>query len=273
MHVFYINLDRDQERRKFLEANFRDHNRCGWTCTRVSAVDKNTIADGPYAETMSKGAVGLSLTHRKTVEMSKAVKGHVMIAEDDILFGPHSQEIISRCIASTDPAKWDILFTDLCVPRVMDMMNMVVMRRRNPGTITLMNLKSFVFAGTTGLVINHHSKDKYLKLLGDQDLFSKPIDMLIADYARRGLLNCFCTLPFATSLSPYADQSEIQKSDTYNENLLWNSFRRAVWADRRIDEVAAGLDRLPASLVSQEAVVVARIAASLLVNESMKSAG
>jgi len=262
MHVFYINLDRDQERRAFFESNFKENNKCGWTCARVSAVDKNTIADGPYAATMSKGAVGLSLTHRKTVEMSKGCNGHVMIAEDDILFGPHSQEVISRCIASTDPRKWDIMFTDVCIPRVVDMLKMMGMRRQKAGKMSIIDLKTVLFAGTTGLIINHHSKDKYLRLLGDEALFSKPIDMLIADYAHKGVLNCVCTFPFATSLSRYADQSEIQKSDTFTENFLWNAFRRAIWA--------ASLESLPAPLVNQEALVVSRIAASLFMNEALK---
>jgi GR25 family glycosyltransferase involved in LPS biosynthesis len=270
MHVFYINLDRDADRRHFFESNFKENNKHDWPCTRVSAIDKRTVADGPYAATMSKGAVGLSMTHRRTVQDSIKVEGHVMIAEDDILFGASTQDLLLRCIANVDPKKWDIMFTDICIPRVVDMLHMSVLRRDAGANHTTIDLRNVTFAGTTGLVINKDSKNKYLRLLHDRALFSMPIDMLIADYTRKGLLNSVCTFPFVTSLSKYADSSEIQVGDVTVENQLWNAFRRATWVENRPDEVAASLDSMPAGLADPGSLVVARIVSSLLINESLK---
>lgn len=271
MHVYFINLDRDAERRAFYEANFREFNAGGWGHSRVPAIDKRTVPDGNYGPEMSKGAVGLSLTHRQTVERSLQTDGHAFIAEDDILFGPSSQEVINHCVARTDPAKWDLLFTDICVPRPMDMLKLFAAKKNHPGVISTLDLRQMVFAGTSGVIVNHRSKEKYRRLLHDEALFRKPIDLLIAEYVHGGQLNAICTFPFATSLSPYADSSEIQATAASVENHLWNAYRRAMWVDRRLEDVDANLATAGGGRFDREVQTVSRVVGSLILSSLLKT--
>lgn len=273
MHVFFINLDRDAERRAFYEANFAQFNALRWSHSRVAAIDKRTIPDGNYGPAMSKGAVGLSLTHRMTVDLSMKVDGHAMIAEDDILFGPDSQEVIRQCVTRADPGRWDLMFTDICVPKPMDMLKLLAAKKNNPGAISTLDLKQVVFAGTSGVIVNQRSKEKYRGLLHDDALLRKPIDLLIADYVHGGQLNALCTFPFATSLSKYADSSEIQASAASVENHLWNAYRRAMWVNRRLDDVDENLAGAGGGRFDREVQTVSRVVGSLIMNGLLKAPG
>ena len=264
MNITYINLDRDTVRRGFVEGNFAAHNTLGWTLRRVAAVDGRTLPESVVSARMTKGAVALSTTHRQVVRMSVGTPGHVMIAEDDILFGEKSQKMIETCIAAMEPQSWDLLFTDVCIPLPSDMVKLLVMKRKFGERYTTMNLRGLVFVGTTGVIVNERSKEKYLRLLGDDVLFSRPIDILIRDYIHQGHLNGFCTFPFATSISAHADQSEIQTSAVTTQNLLWNAYRRAMWGSADIEGVDAWLSQLPQELFQGECGVVGRIAAGLM---------
>lgn len=269
MNVLYINLDRDVERRIFFEENFARYNSCGWVAQRFAAVDKATIPDGRYGPTMTKGAVALSITHRRAIQKSVGMPGHLLLAEDDILFGPNSQAVINKCIGGMSNQEWDILFTDICVPVPFDMLKILHMKRKCRGSHTVINLKGMVFGGTAGLVINERAKQKYLKALTDEALFAEPIDLLIRRLAADGKLNVYCTFPFATSLSHHADSSSIQEASVAVENHLWNAFRRAIWTDQDLDVVNEDLGKLPGVLFDPQAQAVARIAAALIVNATL----
>src|SRR3990167_965362 len=118
--VLYINLDRDKDRKKYMEFQFQEYN---IKTERVSAVYgknlKSLKHSSPGEEIsfvnnysgLSPGEVGCTLSHLKAIRIAYE-KGYdmVLIAEDDccfdlIPFWPHSIEDIVK----TAPNDWEIL--------------------------------------------------------------------------------------------------------------------------------------------------------------------
>jgi GR25 family glycosyltransferase involved in LPS biosynthesis len=268
MHVIYINLDQAIERRRHTEENFACYAK-GWTLHRQPAFDKAGSDPAKYGDKISKGLIALAISHVAAVEKSLSLPGPVMIAEDDILFGPSSQAAINKALADLGNEEWDLLFTDVCVPSPITMLDLLLKKKKLAAS-SLIDLGNMVFAGTTGLIINERSKEKYLGLLKAGDLFSLPIDILIRKHAHKGSLRVFSIFPFATSLSKYAEDSAIQGADTEITNLLWNCFRKAIWIDGNAEQAAETLARVPSSFYDPDTLVVCQVIAGLLSKISAK---
>lgn len=264
MDVIYINLDRATDRRAATEASFAAHNRLGWKLHRQAAVDKQTIGPTQYGTRISQGLKGLALSHRAAVTWATRLSGHVMIAEDDIQFGPTSLEVIEAAIRGARPDSWDILFTDVCIPDPVTMMQLLRLKKTNGDNVALMDLRAIPFAGTTGLIINAAAKSKYLALIrSDEHLFSLPIDLLIRQFVLHGLIRAHCIFPFPTSLSEFSESSEIQAAGDI-DNLLWNAFRKAIWLHADRDAAANVVNRVPENCYDPDALLLGKIIAGRL---------
>ena len=166
MQVFYINLDSQPERRAFIEANFKAHNREGWKLTRVAAVDKAALVGSPQAlPPVRPGELACFLSHLKVMDLAQDIDGDIMVIEDDALFGPNSQQAIRTIISLSPRANWDMLATDVCITNPLQMIQLLAQRRKQPDRVEIMDLKSFAFAGSTAYVINHERKAHVLAAL------------------------------------------------------------------------------------------------------------
>jgi GR25 family glycosyltransferase involved in LPS biosynthesis len=192
--------------------------------------------------------------------------GHLMIMEDDALFGPHSCQIISAAAQSMSDATWDILFTDACIPSVLSMLDLFLLRRQlvSAMQIKAVNLKEIRFAGSTAYVLNSRSKEKLLGLLKRTPVLDLPYDLALRSLIHESALNGFMTFPFATSLSEHAELSQIGGGNMEINDATWNAFRKLMWADRNIAEATERLDRIGGAFLDAETVAFAKILAIML---------
>src|SRR4051812_24662137 len=99
MECFFINLDSQVERRRYLEASFNACKAPGWFLTRVKAIDAAYLASQPAQGKMRNPEKGCFLSHRLAIETSLEAPGHALILEDDAMFGPSSCASIDGAIA------------------------------------------------------------------------------------------------------------------------------------------------------------------------------
>lgn len=235
--VFFINLDAREDRRRFVEGNFSEVNRQGWRLTRIPAVSAEQISSQQLGPGISPGEAGCFLSHRSALDQAVSRPGHVLIAEDDVLFGPRSQDAIKAAVDGMGEGDWDIMFTDIGIPHADGMIDLFrdrseLARRQE---FTLVDLKNRSFHGSTAYLINHASKAKLLSLISEQaDPVRFPYDLFLRLHIQAGLIKAYVIFPFGTTISHFSDQSQIQNSGN-TADVLWNSFRRLMWMDRDIE--------------------------------------
>jgi len=103
------------------------------------------------------------------------------------------------------------------------------------GRWQLLNLASINFAGATAYIINSKSKAKLADALGGLNQLNVPYDLMLRNWIQQGVLKAFSIFPFASTLSKFADQSQIQPQGTQATEFAWNSFRRLVWVGCQVD--------------------------------------
>ena len=94
MDIFYINLAEQTERQRKLESNFQANNASQWVLHRIDAVSAQAVAN-KIPGRLRDGEKACFQSHIKAIETAKQSAGHVLIAEDDILFGNCSSAISS----------------------------------------------------------------------------------------------------------------------------------------------------------------------------------
>ena len=266
MECVYINLDEQTARRNSLESNF--HQTCpqGWSIRRVAAVSVRDIEDRDVQGTLRNTEKACFLSHVKALELGGTCAGHVLIAEDDILFGQESAPLIERAVATVPDTAWDVIFTDACITGVHAMIELFQLRR----TLTpengfrLINLKGISFAAATSYVVNNDSKRKVRDLLLEHYPLNTPLDLFIRQKVNENALQACMLFPFATSLSGHADDSQIQVGNGCVTDLVWNSFRRAMWVQRDLEAVETTLNAIQPRVYEKSAAVFSRIIAAIL---------
>lgn len=109
MPAFYINLDRDCDRRALLEAEI---SRAGISVERVAAVYGRAVPDwlqGFYGEGLAAGEVGCSASHL-TICKTIIERGlhFALVLEDDARLADDFKPAIHRAVAMAPPG-WDII--------------------------------------------------------------------------------------------------------------------------------------------------------------------
>ena len=178
------------------------------------------------------GAIGCFTSHYLLLQALGNTSTHVHIVEDDVMFGPSTGMVIDSLVRRGDLDKWDMLYTDVWVPPdVRDIRDLSALFREcttlNPdGTLrtiegfSLINLKGRVFASTVSYLVNKHSVNKIVDILGEavRGELTMPIDLYYRQQIHQGRITAACIFPFATSVNPRANLiSNI--SDTADSNL------------------------------------------------------
>ena len=262
MDCLYINLSTQTERRAFLEKNFADNKLPGWRLSRLEAVDGSVVARESIDGSLSDNAKACFLSHRKAITESLNSPGHVLILEDDALFGKESCKRIQNAIASIPDGKWDLIYTDICFASVYLMIELFVARRKldaNQQSVFL-ELRKSPFAGSTAYVVNRNSKAKVLDIVNSAGTLDVPYDLYLEQRIHKSEFEARVIFPFPTSLSEFADRSAIQSEDkAAADDVIWNAFRRLVWAERDIDQVAQALERIEVSRLDAETIAFSKI--------------
>ena len=261
MECFFINLRQQTGRREFLERNFADHKRPGWFLNRVEAIDQEQAAAAPAAAgAISETERACFLSHRQALLDALEAPGHVLILEDDAMFGPNSCVAIEKALGMLGDDGWDLAYADLGIFHAPLMAELIHFRRRveSTGDLVLLEPKAMTFAGATAYIVNQHAKQTLLELIHASTLHIQ-YDLFLRELIALGKLRARIIFPFPLSLSTLADYTQIQQSGMQAADWVFNTFRRFIWADRDLGKACASLDALPPDFIDEEAAAIGRI--------------
>lgn len=243
MECFYINLDAENDRRTSLEQNFERRADPGWRLNRFSAIHGKTLPHLPPGS-LSNSEKACFLSHREAIRHGCKTPEHFFILEDDVWFGPRSAELILEAISRLQSSHWDVLFTDVCIYEPAVMLELFLRRRQTDESQwpELLDLRTFGFAGATAYIVNHQSANRLLAQLDSIKIMDTPYDLLLRRWATTGEIQAWCVFPFATSLSGFAENSQIQPEQTKHIELFWNMYRRMICADADHPEINQLID-------------------------------
>ena len=189
-----------------------------------------------------------------------------MILEDDAMFGPNTCASIEKTLQSIGDDNWDLIYTNVGVTELSAMARLLYMRRHaesSDGNLVLLDAKTLGFAGADAYIVNERAKEKLLDLIDVRPLDIQ-YDLFLRELVVIEKLRGLVIVPFPTTLSPLADETQIQHPIAGSFARAVNSFRHLVWADRTFSTVAAELDMLPPDLVDEESALFGRIASALM---------
>ena len=254
MECVYINLDASAARRRNLEASFSTHRKDGWRLTRFPAISVDHLASNPVPGPLSAREKACFLSHRQVMADHSAGPAPVFILEDDATFGTQTCEAIDRFLRDNPQLDWDVLFTDICVPDVATMVNLIKVRHRltSEHRVSLLNLNQMSFAGATAYLVNGRSKRKLSALLASATSLDLPYDLLLRQLIHQRQINGYCFFPFITSLSADSESSQIQDAGTQSTDLIWNTYRKMIWTDRDLAGLSHTLNDIDLKLCDDE---------------------
>lgn len=267
MECIYINLDAQEARKRFLEENFAANRIDGWRLTRLPATDTAQIRRENVKGILREAEKACFFSHRKAVRLGLGMPGHVMILEDDALFGPQSCDSIQGAIDTFPENEWDLLFTDVIVLHVHLMARFLSLRRElaQTGEQMLINLNEIPFTGCTAYVVNRNFKQQLSGLLEESAELNVPIDLYLRDLIYKSKIRAKVTFPFVTSISNLAEQSQsTPKNPDDLSDVALNAFRRFIWLHRDLDQAMERVGKIDPALIDAETHAFSKIAMAAL---------
>ena len=127
MLAHYINLKAATARRARLEAQVQALPPGQWVLQRFEAIDANSDECRLAQGRISEREKGCFLSHKAllTQMLHSGVEIPFMVWEDDVLVGPSAHGAVERFLAQAAPSTWDILYTDLIVPDLGSMLELL----------------------------------------------------------------------------------------------------------------------------------------------------
>jgi GR25 family glycosyltransferase involved in LPS biosynthesis len=255
MDCFYINLDSATQRRSNLESNFAAVKKPHWTLTRFAAVDTAFVTDNDIKGASKPAEKACFLSHKILIGQNLDGDAPMLIVEDDAAFGYRTCTLIEAILKHNKDKDWDILFTDLCITSLKNMIELLKYRRelkQKKIEIAFMEIEQMAFAGSTAYIVNAKSKRKLYDLLGAATELDLPYDLHLRRMIHRSTLKGFSLFPFVTSLSEFSEESQIRASDTDRPDIAWNMFRKMVWVERNLERCKTGLESMKKILSDQD---------------------
>ena len=243
---FVINLDRNQARAASMKQHLMDVGMAD-RYERFPAVDGRTLG-AEYVTKLDRGNLGLWLTHERLLWANRSSEAHLHILEDDALLPKDAEVCFAKVLAALEKATpdWDLVFTDVFLNLDFASFELLAKCKESylqQGELRCYSLKHFAFACTSSLFVNRTSIEKYLRVIEGRWTEGTPIDIFLRTEIRRGSLNAFITLPFATSLSEKTNESDIRGGLDVSRRVL-NLYRAAWFKDADLDHLARELRRL-----------------------------
>jgi GR25 family glycosyltransferase involved in LPS biosynthesis len=136
-----------------------------------------------------------------------------LIMEDDAQFGVRTCTLIDVVLKPNAHVDWDIMYTDLCIPNLVNMRELLNFRRdlrKNKTEVAFMDLCGVGFAGTTAYIVKCKSKHKLHKALASYRPIDLPYDLFLRQQSHAGSLKIFSLFPFVTTLSDFSDEAQIK---------------------------------------------------------------
>jgi GR25 family glycosyltransferase involved in LPS biosynthesis len=264
----YINLKEAHERREVLERRVEALPAREWQVQRFEAIHSSDQACQKLTGRITPAEKACLLSHRSLLtEMLQAgVREPFMVWEDDVEVGACAHQAVMGFVSRTDPAQWDVLFTDLIVPDLLSMLQLLVRGRplRTRKEVEVLDLSRMSFAGASAYLVNPLSLAKVTDLLHAGTSLDEPYDLLLRRLIHEGKIKGNALFPFVTTVSEGSLASQIQPGDTSPTDLAWTLFRRLSWMESDPEELYPWCNRLSVCHPDPESSVMGVIAAALL---------
>jgi len=252
MKCQYINLDAAASRRMAMEAMFSKVNSRDWQVERFAAFNLDHVKDNKIPGRLRDPEKACFLSHMAVLFNNLDLGGPLWIMEDDVEFADATIDLIEVALKTKmNDVDWDILFTDVGVPNIALMVELVSLRRAVMGnqSIECLSLSGWPFFGATSYIINPKSIKKVFALANSAPL-DIPIDLLYRKLAGDGNLNAYVTFPYLTTDSAEATVSQIQTAGTAQFNQVSSWFRKLTWINGdhfdptpMLNEMLQGIDK------------------------------
>lgn len=254
MECFYINLDSASQRRQTLEDNFNAVKGPRWNLARYPAKDAAFVEAQRIPGRLSSTEKACFASHRDLILQSMQAEGHVMILEDDACFGRMTCEAIDQHIAfNPQLAGWDVVYTDVGIPNVGDMVEMLRMRQQlPPDALNFFDLRAVAFAGATAYIVHKDSKKKLYDLLSQASSLDVPYDLYLRKLVVESRITALAAFPFITTLSELSGASQIQLGAHEVTEAALGLFRKMIWRERDLDAQRAELAELARNFCDDE---------------------
>jgi hypothetical protein len=174
--------------------------------------------------------------------------------EDDTFFGRRSCFAIDSFLQHGGTGEWDIIYTDIIVPRLETMVELIHYRHQltAAGRFTLLDLSKVMFAGTSAYIVNGKSKRKLAALLECANGLEIPYDLHLRQLIQDRKLAGFAFFPFITSVSECWEASHVQSVADLDTDRIWNSFRQMIWMERDLEAQKDTLREIDSRLCDDE---------------------
>lgn len=228
------------------------HSGAGWQLERFAAVDARYVEENRVPGGLRPGEKGCFLSHCAAIAMNLGATEPLFMLEDDTVLGPRSAATIDNFLRASDGIEWDIAFTEAGILFPADMIELFKLRRELEGTneIRLLDLTSYMFAGSTGYLVNPLSLTKLATLLGECQELHIPYDIYLRKLVHEKKLKALMFFPFVTSLSHHSGLSQIR--DEGAADRIWIAFRQLMAQDRDLDKVRLDIDQIDRDLADDE---------------------
>jgi GR25 family glycosyltransferase involved in LPS biosynthesis len=259
---FYINLDSATERRAAIEANFLQHKTGDWTLSRFAAVDTNYVRANNIPGTLTPSEKACFLSHKFLIKAQRNNETPVLLMEDDSIFGKSTCSLIDDHLLNKSDSDWDILFTDIAVTSLQQMVELTQLRPKFH--FGVLNLASIWFAGASSYIVNPKSINKIIDLMDRETSLDIPYDLYLRELIRKNEIRAYTFFPFATSLSELASQSQIEHNDGSALALIWDTFRKLTWFDRDIEMQKSNLGKVDRTISDDECKMFGTLFAAMM---------
>jgi GR25 family glycosyltransferase involved in LPS biosynthesis len=265
MECHYINLDQATERRQSIEESFARHCTPGWSLSRFPAVNVPYIQQHQVSGQLRDSEKACFMSHRRLIGDQIGCDEPVLILEDDARFGASTFRALDRLLSDL-PAdfEWDIIFTDVAIVDSKFMIDLILLRREltQRAETRLLDLAKMPFAGATAYLIHPQSVEKIYTLLEAAQPLDIPYDLFLRELIWRERIKGHALFPFVTSISEWAESSQIQLDATALTDLTWNTFRKLAWIDRDMEQVRTATRAIDHALLDEESRHLATLVAA-----------
>jgi GR25 family glycosyltransferase involved in LPS biosynthesis len=268
MLAHYINLKAATARRARLEAQVQALPPGQWVLQRFEAIDADSDECRLAQGRISEREKGCFLSHRAllTQMLHSGVEIPFMVWEDDVLVGPSAHGAVERFLAQAAPSTWDILYTDLIVPDLGSMLELLTKSRklRPRQEVEVLDLRGRSFAGASAYLVNPRSLQKVVAALDSVAALNEPVDLLLRRFIHEGALSARALFPFVTTVSDASLQSQIQPNADTGTDLAWTLFRRLMWSECQVESLYPMCNQLSSLHPDPESSVMGVITAALI---------
>jgi GR25 family glycosyltransferase involved in LPS biosynthesis len=265
MQCSYINLDRAVQRREDIEASFKAAARPGWRLDRFRALDAAFIEEQRVEGSRTRSEKACFMSHRAVLQKYAGSAEHLLVVEDDVVFGAATFDIVDGFLHQNAQAEWDLLFLDIGTLDMRDMLTMYFNREKfiRQRKVIPLDLARLPFFGSNAYIVNRASFGKVLDCLDSGLPIDIEYDMFLSKQIRKGALKAAVLFPFLTTLSRNAAMSQIQRSGIDTVNLARNIFRNMMWLESAPGKFQDDLAELDARLAGAGHANLAKVLAAI----------